>query len=146
MKRRNFLSQLALGLAFTTAAAVLLSWFRQFFPPQAGRRKVVNLGDPEQFPVDTYTFLKEHQLFVYRDHEGVRAVSAVCTHLGCIVNRKPDGFECPCHGSVYDREGHVQGGPAPGDLECYRMGLATGGRLWVDPSERVNANDKLIIS
>jgi glycine/D-amino acid oxidase-like deaminating enzyme/nitrite reductase/ring-hydroxylating ferredoxin subunit len=56
---------------------------------------------------------------IYRDDDGVvHAVSAVCRHLGCIVawNRAEKTWDCPCHGSRYDRFGVVINGPAHSDL------------------------------
>lgn len=50
-----------------------------------------------------------------------RAFSAVCTHLGCLVQWRPlekDIF-CPCHGGRYDAEGKVLGGPPPRPLSPY---------------------------
>ena len=37
-----------------------------------------------------------------------------CTHLGCalIYNKEEETFECPCHGSIYNKEGKVIIGPA----------------------------------
>jgi glycine/D-amino acid oxidase-like deaminating enzyme/nitrite reductase/ring-hydroxylating ferredoxin subunit len=52
---------------------------------------------------------------VYRDEHGsFHAYSAVCTHLGCIVtwNSSEHTWECPCHGSRFDRKGRVLNGPA----------------------------------
>lgn len=52
---------------------------------------------------------------VYRDESGaLRAVSATCTHQGCIVgfNNAERTWDCPCHGSRYDVDGGVLGGPA----------------------------------
>ena len=100
------------------------SYLRQFFPRLAGEKRRIALGDPRQFPVDTYTFMDEHKLFVYRDHEGIKAVSAVCTHLGCILEKSTDGFECPCHGSCYNIDGEVLSGPAPRDLTWYQVSKA----------------------
>ena len=57
---------------------------------------------------------------VYRDAEGaLHAVSAVCTHLGCVVdwNAAEKTWDCPCHGSRFDYGGHVVQGPAQRDLE-----------------------------
>ena len=51
----------------------------------------------------------------YRDGEGrLHAVSAVCTHLGCIVgwNETDRSWDCPCHGSRFDLDGEVIHGPA----------------------------------
>lgn len=56
---------------------------------------------------------------VYRDPGGVtHELSAVCRHLGCIVNWNTleNSWDCPCHGSRYDAMGHVTQGPANSDL------------------------------
>ncbi len=59
------------------------------------------------------------KLAVHRDGSGdVHAVSAVCTHLGCIVewNGQEETSDCPCHGSRFDHAGAVLQGPATEDL------------------------------
>lgn len=59
------------------------------------------------------------QLAVTKDDRGiVSALSAVCTHLGCIVgwNEVDRSWDCPCHGSRFDREGRVISGPAVSPL------------------------------
>jgi glycine/D-amino acid oxidase-like deaminating enzyme/nitrite reductase/ring-hydroxylating ferredoxin subunit len=56
---------------------------------------------------------------VYRDEDGVlHERSAVCTHLGCIVrwNESEKTWDCPCHGSRFDKLGKVINGPANRDL------------------------------
>lgn len=57
----------------------------------------------------------DRKLAAYRDHEGHLTLhSAVCTHLGCIVNwNNAEGtWDCPCHGSRFDTDGCVLEGPA----------------------------------
>ena len=57
---------------------------------------------------------------VYKDEGGALvALSAVCTHLGCIVawNTAEKTWDCPCHGSRFDTTGKVVSGPAVRDLE-----------------------------
>jgi Rieske Fe-S protein len=49
------------------------------------------------------------------------ALSLVCTHLGCTVEQKNDKYECPCHGSIYNRDGEVQKGPASNPLKRLRV-------------------------
>ena len=56
---------------------------------------------------------------VYRDKDGrLHLRSAVCTHLGCIVrwNGAETTWDCPCHGSRFDRYGRLLNGPAVRDL------------------------------
>ena len=65
------------------------------------------------------------QCAVYRDEHGaVHALSARCTHLGCIghFNDAERAWECPCHGSRFTPDGSVLQGPAnkplaPKDIE-----------------------------
>jgi Rieske Fe-S protein len=47
-----------------------------------------------------------------------KAFSAVCTHMGCIVNQISNGtIDCPCHGSQFSiKDGSVVAGPAPRPL------------------------------
>ncbi len=59
------------------------------------------------------------KLAVYRDEQGVlHERSALCPHLGCFVtwNNSEKTWDCPCHGSRYDRYGRVIEGPAKKDL------------------------------
>ena len=55
----------------------------------------------------------------YRDDNGdLHAVSAVCTHLACLVSFNPAerSWDCPCHGSRFATDGTVLEGPAVDDL------------------------------
>src|SRR5690349_2016889 len=60
------------------------------------------------------------QSVVYIDKQGdtYRALSATCSHLGCRVawDETRTQYLCPCHGGVYDREGRVVAGPPPAGL------------------------------
>ena len=60
------------------------------------------------------------QAAVHRDDDGrLHALSARCTHLGCIVdwNGAERSWDCPCHGSRFDVDGSVLSGPAVAGLE-----------------------------
>ena len=59
------------------------------------------------------------KIAAYRDEDGVlHECSAVCPHLGCIVafDKVEKSWDCPCHGSRFDRFGRVIVGPANRDL------------------------------
>ena len=59
------------------------------------------------------------KIAVYRDERGtLHRRSAVCPHLGCIVawNPSASSWDCPCHGSRFDKFGGVFNGPSPRDL------------------------------
>jgi glycine/D-amino acid oxidase-like deaminating enzyme/nitrite reductase/ring-hydroxylating ferredoxin subunit len=63
---------------------------------------------------------RDGDLAVYCDDAGdIHAFSATCTHQGCTVAWNPVGktWDCPCHGSRFDRSGHVLYGPAVRNLE-----------------------------
>ncbi len=146
MNRRGFIKRTAIYLVTAAGAVATVSYLRQFFPRLAGEKRRIILGDPRQFSVDTYTFIDKHSLFIYRDHEGIKVVSAVCTHLGCILERNTDGFECPCHGSCYNSKGEVLSGPAPRNLAWYQVSRAADGKIVVDPGKMVRAGDKFLTS
>jgi menaquinol-cytochrome c reductase iron-sulfur subunit len=56
------------------------------------------------------------------------AFAVYCTHLGCPVNwlAAPEIFLCPCHGSVFNGNGTVAGGPAPRPLFTYPVRVQSG--------------------
>lgn len=58
-------------------------------------------------------------VFLVRVGDGVKALSATCTHLGCQVrwDREKKRFLCPCHGGEYDARGNVLSGPPPRPLD-----------------------------
>jgi glycine/D-amino acid oxidase-like deaminating enzyme/nitrite reductase/ring-hydroxylating ferredoxin subunit len=97
---------------FVTENAKVVSWFiRDRIRPRDGRDDIDSLkaGD------GTVARIKGRQVALYRDEEGeLHALSARCTHLGCIVgwNRADRTWECPCHGSRFGADGTLLQGPA----------------------------------
>lgn len=65
--------------------------------------------------------------------KGYVALYQRCVHLGCRVPWCPSSqwFECPCHGSKYNRVGEKQGGPAPRGLDRFALEVS-GGNIIVD--------------
>jgi cytochrome b6-f complex iron-sulfur subunit len=91
------------------------------------------IGRPDDFPPGAPTFLPDQRLFIFNSPAGYYAISAICTHLGCTVNYvSGDGFDCPCHGSRFDKNGQVTHGPAPRPLSWFGLSLSPRGELVVD--------------
>jgi cytochrome b6-f complex iron-sulfur subunit len=59
---------------------------------------------------------------------GVVALYQKCVHLGCRVPwcQSSQWFECPCHGSQYNRVGEKKGGPAPRGLDRFAVSVGGG--------------------
>jgi len=144
--RRDFFNEIALGalgIAGLGAATVTYRYLSPnvlFEPPTSFRA-----GAPDDYPVNSITFLQNQQVYIVRTQDGFYAVSAVCTHLGCITAWKPDDnlIECPCHGSKFKRDGEKVAGPAPRPLPHFAITLGTDGSLVVDTLEIVKANQPL---
>jgi len=132
LRRRSFLSVAALTSFFSAAGMALAGALRlpgpAVLPGPVRRFKV---GHPEEFAVGSETRVEEANFTVFRDAQGVYAISCVCTHLGCTVARSTDGFACPCHGSRFARNGEVVRGPAPRSLPWLAVGRAADGQLVV---------------
>ncbi|UCD30199.1 MAG: Rieske (2Fe-2S) protein [Planctomycetota bacterium] len=67
-------------------------------------------------------------VLVIRTDKGFVAFSAVCTHLGCLVEFNPvkQNIICPCHAASFDIEGKVEGGPPPRPLAAYKVSEVQG--------------------
>lgn len=90
-----------------------------------------DIGPVDGFPEGSRTILAHIPALIIHDKEGLRAVSLTCTHLGCLIEERNFGFECPCHSSRFDHDGAVLKGPAGGDLKKLRIEQAEDGNLHV---------------
>jgi cytochrome b6-f complex iron-sulfur subunit len=146
INRRDFFNEVstgALGLAGVGAAVVCLKYLSPnvlFEPPTAFRA-----GNPDLYPANSVTFLQDQQVYIVRTGEGFYAISAVCTHLGCITQWKPDAgiIACPCHGSKFKSDGTKVEGPAPRPLPHFAISLTADGELRIDKLETVKASQIL---
>ena len=77
---------------------------------------------------------------------GIVALYQKCPHLGCRVPecKSSQWFECPCHGSQYNRVGEKKGGPAPRGMDRFGVGITNGvltidtGAVFAGPSIGIN--------
>lgn len=75
------------------------------------------VGRWEDFPPGEV--IRKQGVFLVRDEEGIYALKGECPHLGCGFrwDAKAGLFECPCHGSRFERSGRFLSGPANKPLQ-----------------------------
>ncbi len=151
--RRHFLSLAGWGLFFAAMGGYVIRffWFKHgFFYPKVlfEPSPRFTVGEAKSFPEISVTKLNSRRVFIVRDGNSFKALSVVCTHLGCAVefSKEKNIFECPCHGSKYDRNGVNFSGPAPRPLAHFEMVIDPySGRLVVDKSKFVSVETELIV-
>jgi len=93
------------------------------------RPKGTVLGAASDIPVGGGAIYTAAKVVVTQPVSGqYKAFSAVCTHVGCIVNRVTNGtIDCPCHGSEFTiTNGAVMAGPAPAPLPARQVKIVGG--------------------
>lgn len=133
--RRDFFTKIGIGACAAAAVGsgiVTLDFLKPkvLFEPSTS----FVAGSPLDFAEGVVRFNKDKKAYVIGAPGGVYAMSAVCTHLGCITRYKSDerAIACPCHGSRYDLEGNVTHGPAPHPLPWLDITEDAAGNLVVD--------------
>jgi cytochrome b6-f complex iron-sulfur subunit len=117
LSRRRFLTLLTHG-GWVAAMGVLVYQMGRFMSArdmQSIPTPLVIAGTPDDFPPGSTTYVSQARAWVENDQGTLRALDAVCTHMGCIVQERKTavpGFQCPCHGSEYGEDGSVEQGPA----------------------------------
>ena len=125
--RREFLANLVLGAGVALGLGGLAFRFAQFLYPVIPPVKLVQVlaGKTEDIPNDGVRAVKLPLGPVMLSKTGaeIRALSGICTHLGCVVQWKPEikRFVCPCHQGVYNIDGQVISGPPPRPLQSLKV-------------------------
>jgi Rieske Fe-S protein len=138
LSRRYFLESIGFG-AIGIALAGSIALTGKYLSPNVLKEPPTKfkVGIPENYSPGSTTLIKEQKVYIVRAREGYfYALSAVCTHLGCITNWKSEEgiIACPCHGSKFNNEGKKIIGPAPRSLERFMITLDEKGQLIVDKS------------
>lgn len=129
--RRTFLGVCLGSLGAIAAAAVSWPLFRYLAPrsgSEAAAKVVIPDKDVPEGEAKFFEFAGSAAVLVRKKGGGLVAFSAVCTHLGCIVQWEKDkqDFLCPCHGGRFSSEGAVTAGPPPKPLKMLPFVVAGG--------------------
>jgi cytochrome b6-f complex iron-sulfur subunit len=136
--RRQAFVQLGVGSICVACAGASVFGY-EFLAPNVlyEPSPITNAGKPDRYPPDSVTQDLQSGIYIVHGPEGLYAMSAVCTHLGCLTAWKPElGIvACPCHGSKFRRDGSKIEGPAPRPLQWLKAWISDEGDLLVDRSE-----------
>jgi cytochrome b6-f complex iron-sulfur subunit len=126
--RRSFLDYLLGSTALATLGAIVYPIFRFMSPPQVieSTENSVVAAKLSEMPVNTgriFKFGNKPGILVRTSAGELKALSAVCTHLECIVQYRPDTKQiwCACHNGQYNLSGKNIGGPPPRPLEEFKV-------------------------
>jgi cytochrome b6-f complex iron-sulfur subunit len=130
VSRRDFLKLARAGFLYLSGALALGGLLRFLdFDPNPAPKTEFDLGPAANYPLGSRTFLTDPPAVLLHTESGFSALSLVCTHLGCTVEQKADGFACPCHGSRFNADGNVTHGPAKNSLHSLRVEKIPDGHL-----------------
>ncbi|NIT36014.1 MAG: Rieske 2Fe-2S domain-containing protein [candidate division Zixibacteria bacterium] len=137
VERRSFLHALLAGAVSLLGAYGAYVVGRYLWPPRpgstGGAAGRVEAGAEDEFPVGAGKKIvyRNKPAWVIHAPFGFVALSAVCTHLGCIVEYDPEKkIWCPCHAGFFDLRGNVISGPPPRPLPSYPVAVV-GGKVLV---------------
>lgn len=90
-----------------------------------------DIGSAYDYPLNSRSVIAYIPAVIVHDKDGLQAISIECTHLGCMLEARNFGFECPCHGSRFDPTGAALKGPAERNLRKLRIEKQENGNLHV---------------
>lgn len=130
IRRKDFIQLGTRGMLMLSGLLGLGGVLRYLsFQSEPSPVREIRLGKAADFPAGTRRVVANGQALVIHDEGGLRAISLVCTHLGCLVSVEGEGFACPCHGSLYGAEGDVVRGPAGQALRLLKVEQNEAGEL-----------------
>lgn len=149
--RRDFLRWTVAGASTFFLAESAAGFVAFFWPQKIGKfgTKITVLPTAVPKVGATPIVNQDGKFWLINNEDGLLALYWKCVHLGCTVpwNEGEHQFHCPCHGSLYNRNGVVVGGPAPRPLDIMEVTVSGGtvsvnsGKVTVrskyDPSQAV---------
>jgi cytochrome b6-f complex iron-sulfur subunit len=124
LSRRGFVKYLLGFSVATTLGGVLTPIIGYLWPPtrraaeKGGLVRVASLAELEAVGGMVVPAEDQPVVLTYSERANVKAFSAICTHLGCVVQWESAGYiQCPCHDGRFNAQtGAVISGPPPAPL------------------------------
>jgi menaquinol-cytochrome c reductase iron-sulfur subunit len=145
VSRRDFMKIVIASIGVVISAAIGLPAIAYIVGPalKQGADTWIRLGSVSKVELNNPTLFKtiletqtgwissQEELSAYiltENGQDFVVMSNVCTHLGCRVRWIPDkqGFYCPCHNGVFDKNGTVVSGPPPRPLDRFENKVEDG--------------------
>ena len=143
ISRRRLMAYAWIGAAAIVMGELIGGTFAFLWPRRKGPKveTVFIAGKVTDFKVGEVIPFRKERTFILRTEGGFLAISAICTHLHCIVNWNEmlKKFECPCHGAKFNQNGEVLEGPPPRPLDLYKLQIVAG-NVVVDRTSPIERN------
>lgn len=131
MNRNSFIKKAIIAIASIEIGYLLFDAFKN---------KTTKINTANLFSAGSITNFDNNKMYPFSsgrfyisvlEDGGMLALSIKCTHLGCMVQAKDDGFMCPCHASSFDKYGEVLSPPATRALDFFPISISDG-NIFVD--------------
>ena len=142
--RRHFLKVLAGAATLPSIAAAGCSANGASTGPlsfgDAPAGNVKSIANPSLSPIPN------QPAAIGRDAGGLYAMTLTCTHQGCDIGEtgtvSTSGLQCGCHGSTFDANGNVTGGPAQMPLAHFAVSVDESGNVTVHGGQEVDSSTR----
>ncbi len=145
VSRRNFVRNATLGAIVIVLSQLTVGFLRFFWPNKTGAFGSVLTVSAADVPGAGETPYRNTagKFYLLQNEDGLIALYWKCTHLGCTVpwNEGEDRFHCPCHGSIFFRNGVKESGPAPRPMDRFPVTVTEAGDVLVDTGSEISRGD-----
>jgi cytochrome b6-f complex iron-sulfur subunit len=150
--RRLVLRWVGWGAILAALGQQAVGFLSFFWPKKVGAfGSTLNAGAVTDLAVGDVKVIREGKFYLTHVPEGFLALWWKCPHLGCTVPWKPDDpvmdgdteyaskgrFNCPCHGSIYNRYGQIIAGPAPRPMDRFEVSIRDG-KVFVNTAKPIS--------
>ena len=133
VSRRSFVRNAALGAVLIVLGQLTFGFVRFFWPNKTGAFGsvlTVPASDVPEVGGEPFRYTPG-KFYLVHNEDGLLAIYWKCTHLGCTVPwiQSEDRFHCPCHGSIFFKNGEKESGPAPTPLQLFPITVHDNGEI-----------------